>query len=362
MTDARIPTTILTGFLGAGKTTLLNRLLTEHHGHRIAVIENEFGEAGIDNEILLQAEGERIVETMNGCICCTIRGDLARMLASLAEKRRSGALNFDRVVIETTGLADPAPVAQTFFAEEEVARDYRIDGVVTVVDASHALHQLEAHREAQAQVGFADRLLVSKADAVAPEDVDAVMTRLRAINARAPIGRTHFGCADLGSLFDINGFDPESVADVHAHATQEPQSAHEPHAHAAHQSHHAGIASFVWRDERPLCLEKLEAFLSATLDRYALDMLRYKGVLNIAGREERIVFQGVHLTFGCEPGRKWASGEARGSVLVFIGRNLPQADFARGLDECIAHAGGCDEGTTSAGADQKSRSLSREGA
>ncbi|PPD17839.1 MAG: cobalamin biosynthesis protein CobW, partial [Methylobacter sp.] len=194
-----IPVTILTGFLGAGKTTLLNRILTEHHGKRIAVIENEFGEAGIDNELLLQAE-EQVVEMNNGCICCTVRGDLVRILGELAERRDNGSLYFDRVIIETTGLADPAPVAQTFFIEPDIAENYRLDGIITVVDAMHAHRQLQDHHEAEEQVGFADRLLLSKTDLQEPEVVADLTKRIRAINPRAPISTVHFGETELHDI------------------------------------------------------------------------------------------------------------------------------------------------------------------
>ena len=194
-----VPVTILTGFLGAGKTTLLNRILSENHGHRIAVIENEFGEAGIDNDLLIQGE-EQIVEMNNGCICCTVRGDLVRILGELAEKRDQGLLHFERVIIETTGLADPAPVAQTFFVEEEISEYYLLDAIITVVDAKHALKQLDENHEAEEQVGFADRLLISKTDLITPAEVSELEARLRVINARAPIAQVHFGKTDISEF------------------------------------------------------------------------------------------------------------------------------------------------------------------
>ena len=221
-----IPTTILTGFLGAGKTTLLNRILHEEHGQKIAVIENEFGEENIDNEILVQDSREQIIEMNNGCICCTVRGDLISALSELARKRLAGELSFDRVVIETTGLANPGPVAQTFFMDEEIGTHYLLDGVITIVDASHAMQQLDQYQEAQRQIGFADRMLLSKTDLVAEEQLAELETRLKRINPRAPIGKSHFGTSPIGEIFDIRGFnlnekleiDPDFLkADEHNH-------------------------------------------------------------------------------------------------------------------------------------------------
>ena len=203
---ALIPATILTGFLGAGKTTLLNRILREPHGMKIAVIENEFGEENIDNEILVQESNEQIVEMSNGCICCTVRGDLIAGLGQLAQKRRDGVLQFDRVVIETTGLANPGPVAQTFFMDEDIGLSYLLDGVITVVDASHAMQQLDRFEEAQRQIGFADRVLLSKTDLCSAESVSALETRLKRINPRAPIMRSDFGKAPIEEILDIRGF------------------------------------------------------------------------------------------------------------------------------------------------------------
>jgi G3E family GTPase len=323
----KIPVTILTGFLGAGKTTLLNRILQESHGHRIAVIENEFGEAGIDNEILLQEREEQIVEMNNGCICCTVRGDLVRILGSLAEKRRSGALDFERVVIETTGLADPAPVAQTFFVEEAIVRDYTIDAIVTVVDAKHGPQQLDEHHEAQEQVGFADRILLSKTDLVAKDEADALITRLRTMNPRAPVKAVHFGRTDVADVLDIRGFDLDAILEIDPAFLDD----------VDHQ-HDDDISSFVYRDPRPFSLQKLEMFFGMLLETYGTDMLRYKGMLNIEGKDRRIIFQGVHMLLGAEDGKPWGAAEPRESVMVFIGRKLPRVLFEKGLALCVAGA------------------------
>ena len=262
-----IPTTILTGFLGAGKTTLLNRILQEQHGMRIAVIENEFGQENIDNEILVQDSGEQIVEMNNGCICCTVRGDLIVALTGLAQKRAAGELHFDRVVIETTGLANPGPVAQTFFVDEEVGTHYMLDAVVTVVDARHAMDQLDQHEEAQRQVGFADKMLLSKTDLVTGDELATLTARLKRINPRAPIGKADFGRAPLTDVLDLKGFnlndkleldpdflttdqvhDDDHVHDEHCghdhgHGHHE---GHDGHGHNHHHGHHSDdIAAFV---------------------------------------------------------------------------------------------------------------------
>src|SRR3989338_3081150 len=217
-----VPVTILTGFLGSGKTTLLNRILKEDHGHRIAVIENEFGEVGVDNEII-QTGDEQIVEMNNGCICCTVRGDLIRILGDLKSKRDTGALKFDRVVIETTGMADPGPVAQTFFTDEEIGNYYLLDSIITLVDAKHAPKQLDDFHDAQEQVGFADRILLSKTDLAKEEEVQKLTARVKQMNPRAPIKKVHFGDTPIDEVLDIRGFnlnavlelDPEFLLDSH---------------------------------------------------------------------------------------------------------------------------------------------------
>jgi G3E family GTPase len=321
----QIPVTILTGFLGAGKTTLLNRILREAHGLRIAVIENEFGEAGIDNEILLQERDEQIVEMNNGCICCTVRGDLVRILGELQSRRNSGRLRFDHVVIETTGLADPAPVAQTFFVDADVARDYRLDAIITVVDAVHANAQLDEHHEAQEQAGFADRLLLSKTDLASAGAVQALSQRLRAINPRAPILPVAFGNVDIAEVLDIDGFRLDAILQVDPAFLDD----------VSHE-HDDDIGSFAYRDARPFDLERLETFFSLMLKTYGPDLLRYKGVLHIEGKPNRVIFQGVHMLFAADEGKPWAADEPRESTMVFIGRDLPRALIEKGLALCRA--------------------------
>ncbi len=322
-----IPTTILTGFLGAGKTTLLNRILTERHGEKIAVIENEFGEAGIDNEILVQNKEEQIVEMNNGCICCTVRGDLVRILGELAGKKRSGKLKFDRVIIETTGMADPGPVAQTFFMDDAIHNEYVLDAIVTVVDAKHAQQQLDSNEQAREQIGFADRVLISKSDLVAEEETQKLLSRMKRMNPRATYERVHFGETDIKKILDVRGFNLNSVLDI------DPDFLKEDHHH-----HDDDIQSFVFTSARAMNMEKIEAFLSLLIQSYGNDMLRYKGVLNIEGEANRMIFQGVHMTMGGSPGKPWLKDEARETKMVFIGRNLPKRIFVEGLAYCVADA------------------------
>jgi len=319
-----VPVTILTGFLGSGKTTLLNRILKEDHGHRIAVIENEFGEVGVDNDII-ETGDEQIVEMNNGCICCTVRGDLIRILGSLKEKRDQGALKFDRVVIETTGMADPGPVAQTFFTDEEIGNYYLLDSIITLVDAKHAPKQLDEFHEAQEQVGFADRILLSKTDLVSDEEASALSTRLKRMNPRAPIKKVHFGEAPLEEVLDIRGFNLNAILELDPQFLTDIQ--HE---------HHDEVESFVFRSDKPFDGTKLEQFLSGMIQVYGPDLLRYKGVLWMKGNPRRVVFQGVHMMMGGDMGKPWGKGEKKGSVMVFIGKKLPKDIFIAGMQECLA--------------------------
>jgi G3E family GTPase len=319
-----VPVTILTGFLGAGKTTLLNRILREHHGRRIAVIENEFGEAGIDNDLLLQERGEQIVEMNNGCLCCTVRGDLVRILGELKDRREKGELAFERVIIETTGMADPGPVAQTFFLDDAIGEYYLLDSVITVVDAKHAPKQLDEFEEAQEQVGFADRILLSKTDLVSDEDAETLKRRLGQMNPRAPMKPVHFGQTPIDDILDIRGFNLNAILEI------EPEFLEHDHHH-----HDDAVQSFVFRASQPLDGVKLEEFLSSMIQVYGNDLLRYKGVLALKDNPHRVVFQGVHMLMGGDLGRPWGADESRESVMVFIGRNLPKDVFLQGLDQCL---------------------------
>jgi G3E family GTPase len=319
-----VPVTILTGFLGSGKTTLLNRILKEDHGHRIAVIENEFGEVGVDNEII-ETGDEQIVEMNNGCICCTVRGDLIRILGTLKEKRDGGKLKFDRVVIETTGMADPGPVAQTFFTDEEIGNYYLLDSIITLVDAKHAPKQLDEFHEAQEQVGFADRILLSKTDLTVEEETQDLIQRLRRMNPRAPIKKVHFGDAPLAEVLDIRGFNLNAILQLDPEFLVDSQ--HE---------HHDEVESFVFRADKPFDGQKLEQFLSGMIQVYGPDLLRYKGVLWMKGNPRRVVFQGVHMMMGGDMGKPWGKGEKKRSVMVFIGKKLPKDIFIAGMEECLS--------------------------
>jgi G3E family GTPase len=343
MTTGLIPATILTGFLGSGKTTLLKRVLTESHGHKIAVIENEFGEENIDNEILVADTREQVIQMNNGCVCCTIREDLRSTLADLAEKRRKGELDFERVVIETTGLADPGPVAQTFFMDDEIAESYLLDSILTLVDAKHAEQQLDTRQEARRQVGFADQIFISKTDLVAAGEVDALIHRLKHMNPRAPQQAVHFGEVPIAKVFDLKGFnlnakldiDPDFLNADDAHDHDHDHHDHEPGDHAHHHAHDDDVKSFVFRSKKAFSPAKLEDFLGAIVQVYGPKMLRYKGVLNMKGSDRKVVFQGVHQLMGSDLGPKWAPGEEKVSKLVFIGIDLPKEILLQGLEQCL---------------------------
>ncbi|HWP19133.1 MAG TPA: GTP-binding protein [Burkholderiaceae bacterium] len=347
MTPGLIPATILTGFLGSGKTTLLKRVLSENHGQKIAVIENEFGEENIDNDILVADTQEQIVQMSNGCICCTIREDLRTALTDLAAKRRKGELQFDRVVIETTGLADPGPVAQTFFMDDEIAESYLLDSILTLVDAKHADQQLDQRQEARRQVGFADQIFISKTDLVDEAAVEALSHRLKHMNPRAPQRRVHFGEVPISEVFDLRGFnlntkleiDPDFLKeDGHDHHHHHDHD-HEHGEHCDHPHHHHhddDVKSFVFRAERPFNPAKLEDFLGTIVQIYGPRMLRYKGVLYMQGTDRKVVFQGVHQLMGSDLGPKWAEGEPKVSKMVFIGIDLPKDIFTQGLQQCLA--------------------------
>jgi len=380
--DEMVPVTILTGFLGAGKTTLLKRILTEYHGKRIAVIENEFGPESIDNELLVQDQDEEIIELSNGCVCCTVRGDLMRTLNDLRTRRQAGDLKFERVIIETTGMANPGPVCQTFFMDDDIADFYRLDAVVTVVDAKHGMETLDTQEEAQKQVGFADRILVSKKDLVTEAEYAALRRRIVHMNPRASIEAVHFGETDLKQLIDISGFnlntildiDPQFLADDHPDAAHDHDHGHD-HAHGhdhdhdhstcghdhSHDHDHAhdhghdhdpatctnpahnhkpphndDIGAFVFKSNKPFDPERLEEFLGGVVQVYGPDLLRYKGILYMKGINRRMLFQGVHMMMGAEPGKPWLASEKKNTKMVFIGRKLPQDIFTKGLEQCLA--------------------------
>ena len=320
-----IPVTIITGFLGSGKTTLLKRILQGDHGVRIAVIENEFAAESIDHGLLVQDSDEQIVEMNNGCICCSVRGDLIRILGELQARRATGTIAFEHVIIETTGLAAPGPVAQTFFAEPSVSEYYMLDAILTVVDARHAQQQLTAHKEAQEQVGFADRILLSKTDLVSKDELAALRQRLVAINGRASIQKVRFGNVPLRDILNIRGFNLNAIVEL------EPDFLGE----LGHR-HGDGVQSFVYHQSQPLDLLQVENFLDAVVQLFGTQLMRYKGILYVADLDCRAVFQGVHMLMGSELGAPWRDGETRASKIIFIGRDLPQDMLIRGLDRCVA--------------------------
>jgi G3E family GTPase len=325
-----IPATILTGFLGSGKSTLLRRLLTEAHGMKIAVIENEFGEENIDGEIIVSGGQENIVLMGNGCVCCSIRDDLRATLFDLAERRRAGELDFDHVVIETTGLADPGPVAQTFFLNEQIASEYRPDGIVTMVDAKHAMDQLDTRREARRQVGFADRIFISKADLVTQAEIDTLSERLLRMNPGAPQFLVPFGEVALMDVVNLGGFNLDSQLDV----TDDP--AHDHASHHAGQGHsHDDVNSFVFRSVRPFHGPRFGQFMNAMIKSHGPRLLRYKGILNMHGQDRKVVLQGVHQLMSHDVGNPWDDGEARISKLVFIGIELPRELMMSSLQHCL---------------------------
>ena len=335
MNHPRLPVTVLSGFLGTGKTTLLNHVLANREGLRVAVIVNDMSDVNIDAQIVersadsagaaLSRTDEKLVEMSNGCICCTVRGDLVRILGELSAKRDAGTLHFDRVVIETTGLADPAPVAQTFFVDDEITEKYLLDAIVTMVDAKHAQQQLDEHHEAQEQVGFADRILITKTDVVQPDEVAQLRQRLVKMNPRAKIGEAKHGVAAIDDLLDIRGFNLNAILEIEPDFLTDVDHEHDDE-----------VTSFVFRESRPLSLERVEDFLSGIVQVYGTKLMRYKGVLSIRNVEQRVVFQGVHMLMGSDIGAAWKPGEMRDSKMVFIGRDIPKDVLLDGLAQCVA--------------------------
>jgi G3E family GTPase len=327
-------------------------VLGEAHGQKIAVIENEFGEENIDSDILVTETKEQIVQMSNGCICCTIREDLRSTLQLLAAKKRKGLLDFERVVIETTGLADPGPVAQTFFMDDEIAETYLLDSIITLVDAKHADKQLDDRQEARRQVGFADQIFISKTDLVAKDEVDALVHRLKHMNPRAPMKPVHFGEVPIAEVFDLRGFNLNAKLDIDPDFLKEDDHEHHHHGHdhdhdhdhehgehCDHPHHHHvddDVKSFVFKSDRPFDPAKLEDFLGAIVNIYGPRMLRYKGVLHMKGTERKVIFQGVHQLMGSDLGPQWQPGEAKTSKMVFIGIDLPRDIFLQGLQQCLA--------------------------
>jgi G3E family GTPase len=351
---AQTPVTVLTGYLGAGKTTLLNRILSEDHGKRYAVIVNEFGEIGIDNDLIVGSD-EEVYEMNNGCVCCTVRGDLIRVLTGLMKRQGSGK-GFDAIVIETTGLADPAPVAQTFFMDDEVRAKTKLDSVTTVVDARHVLLRLEDSKEAREQIAFADQIVLNKTDLVSEIELLQVEGVLRRLNPLAPIHRAVRSDVPLETVLGRGSFDldrilelePEFLNPAHGepgHVHDEDSEHDHDHDHGHDHGHDEGhrhahvlddIKGISLRLDRPMDGDKVSRWLNETLQSQGPDILRAKGILDVKGEERRLVFQAVHMLLEGDWQRPWRDDEARYSRMVFIGRNLDETALRRGFEACAA--------------------------
>jgi len=386
MTDtvasAKIPVTVLTGYLGAGKTTLLNRILTEDHGKRYAVIVNEFGEIGIDNDLVVGAD-EDVFEMNNGCVCCTVRGDLIRVVAGLMKRQRPGKPAFDAIIVETTGLADPGPVAQTFFVDEDVKARTRLDSVTALVDAKHVMARLDDSKEAREQVAFADRIILNKVDLASEPELVAIEQRLRKLNPLAPITRAERANVPLDQVLGLGGFDLERILDInpefanpahgeaghvhdehcghdhhghdhHAHDHDHDHS-HHGHDHAGHvddvddvdgvsapisgargHNHADDIKGVSLSLDRPMHGAKFTAWLDKLLGEQGQNILRAKGIIDVDGEDRRLVFQAVHMILEGDLQREWKPTERRWSRAVFIGRDLDEAALKAGFEACAA--------------------------
>jgi G3E family GTPase len=344
----RTPVTVLTGYLGAGKTTLLNRILTEDHGKRYAVIVNEFGEIGIDNDLVVGAD-EEVFEMNNGCVCCTVRGDLIRVVQGLVKRQTRAGAGFDAIIIETTGLADPGPVAQTFFVDDDVKAKTRLDSVTTVVDAKHILLRLSDSREAREQIAFADQIVLNKTDLVSADDLRMIEARLHRLNPLAPIHRAERSNVPLEAILGRGGFDLDRILDLEpeflnpahgeaGHVHDEHCEHDHGHDHHHHEDHHHDddIKGVALRLDRPVDSIKVTRWLNELLAQQGPDILRAKGILDVKGETRRLVFQAVHMILEGDLQREWRAGDDRYSRMVFIGRNLDEAALKAGFEACAA--------------------------
>jgi G3E family GTPase len=352
----KTPVTVLTGYLGAGKTTLLNRILSEDHGKRYAVIVNEFGEVGVDNDLIVGAD-EEVFEMNNGCVCCTVRGDLIRVLSGLMKRKG----RFDAIIVETTGLADPGPVAQTFFVDDDVRARTQLDSVTTVVDAKHLPLRLADSREAAEQIAFADQIILNKTDLVTPAELAAVEAGIRRLNPLAPIHRAQRSNVPLDVILGRGGFDLERITALEPEFLNPPHGAQghvhddhceDDHGHHDHDHDHdhghdhhdhlhdhvaaSGITGVSLTLDKPLNGARITAWLNEVLQAQGPDILRAKGIIEVAGEDRRLVFQAVHMILEGDYQRPWRDGEPRSSKLVFIGRNLDEAKLRTGFEACAA--------------------------
>ena len=344
LSSEKVPVTVLTGYLGAGKTTLLNRILSEPHGKKYAVIVNEFGEIGIDNDLVVGAD-EEVFEMNNGCICCTVRGDLVRILDGLM--RRKG--KFDAIIVETTGLADPAPVAQTFFVDQNVGRKTRLDAVVTVADAKWLKDRLNDAPEAKNQIAFADVILINKTDLVSADELSEIEARVRGINRYAKVHRTERAQIPLGEVLGRNAFDLDRILDIEPEFLEGDEHDHDhehdhEHGHDHTHEHHGGLRhyhdeemqSVSLSSERPRDPDQFFPWVQDLVQKEGPNILRCKGILAFKDDDERFVFQGVHMILDGDHQRPWKDAEKRDSRIVFIGRNLPEEKIRLGFESCIA--------------------------
>ena len=366
-TLTKTPVTVLTGYLGAGKTTLLNRILSEDHGKKYAVIVNEFGEVGIDNDLIVGAD-EEVFEMNNGCVCCTVRGDLIRVLSGLMKRKGK----FDAIIVETTGLADPAPVAQTFFVDDDVRAKTELDSVTTVVDAKHLPLRLKDSREAAEQIAFADQIILNKTDLVTASELAEVEKAIRTLNPMAPIRRAERSNVPLDAILGQHAFDLTRVTELqpdflnpahgeaghvhdehcdhhdhdhgHDHHHHDHDHVHDEHCGHDHHDHghihdhvaESGISSISLTTDKPIDGNRVTAWLNNVLQTQGVDILRAKGILDVKGEDRRLVFQAVHMILEGDFQAPWRDSDKRYSRLVFIGRNLDEAGLKAGFESCIA--------------------------